>query len=512
MGQELKHHRPQCPPEAVAHLCEKTNSRVLLYHESLSEKAILSSKVPGISILPLKMVWTPHRGESRSSILTNNSTSGEDIAYIFHTSGTSSGLPKPILQTHHVAVGVLPRLESKDSATFTTTPLYHGGIADCFRAWSSGAMIWLFPGASQPVTTQNILKCISTAKISAKTHHCPPIKYFSSVPYVLEMLSDENDGRAMLKKMAVVGVGGASLSSSVGDSLVSDGINLISRFGSAECGFLLSSHRHFVMDKGWQYLRLPSGTIHLQFEEQNDGSGLSELVVLKGWPHMSKSNREDGSFATSDFFQPHPSIKDSWRYHSRKDSQITLITGKKFDPAPLEDDIRNSSSLIDQTLIVGNGKQNPGLLVFPVENQVDRDRIFDDVLKIVEKLNSHGQEHAHILKHMIAIIPGSRGLKKSSKGTILRGETERAFYDEISQLYGRDIKTDRCGQEAKEEHSNENIHDVVVKIVEQAIGNTPLEEDSDFFHSGVDSTQCSWIRGQLEKVHSIPLISRHANL
>ena len=84
-----------------------------------------------------------------------------DVAYLHHTSGTSTGLPKPIPQSHRAAVGVLPRLDDgHKKATFTTTPLYHGGIADCFRAWTSGAMIWLFPGADVPITASNVIKCL----------------------------------------------------------------------------------------------------------------------------------------------------------------------------------------------------------------------------------------------------------------------------------------------------------------------------------------------------------------
>jgi hypothetical protein len=52
----------------------------------------------------------------------------------------------------------------------------------------------------------------------------------------------------VLKKMELVGVGGAALPRSTEDSLVQRGVKLISRFWSAECGFLLSSHCTFSQD------------------------------------------------------------------------------------------------------------------------------------------------------------------------------------------------------------------------------------------------------------------------
>lgn len=434
-----------------------------------------------------------------------NKPSEHDIAYIFHTSGTSSGLPKAIPQTHHAAVGVLPCLEGQDSATFTTTPLYHGGIADCFRAWSSSAMIWLFPGTSTPITTNNIIRCLSAAQSATTGQYSPVVKYFSSVPYVLEMLSNERGGVSMLQRMDLVGVGGAALSSTIGDCLVQNGVKLFSRFGSAECGFLLSSNREFEIDKEWQYLRVPPGSEYLRFEGQEDGSRLSELQVLKGWPHMAKLNREDGNFSTSDLFEPHPTISTAWRYHSRDDSQIMLITGKKFDPAPMEDEIRCESARISDVFIFGNGQQIPGALIFSTKNSDTYQEDFtENVWTVIQKVNQRGQNHTRISRNMVAIMPPEAGgLKKSSKGTTLRNEAEKAFSTYISQLYGDvqlDVKTTLF-----EDMTGDEIKRIIRSIIAETLqSERRLEEDSDFYQHGVDSNQCTYIRSQLEKVRDMP--------
>jgi hypothetical protein len=84
--------------------------------------------------------------------------------------------------------------------------------------------------------------------------------------------------------MDIVGVGGAALPAEIGDRMVKAGVNLISRFGSAECGFLLSSFRDFARDKNWQYLRNYNPPSLVDFEPRDDN--LAELVVKSGWPHM----------------------------------------------------------------------------------------------------------------------------------------------------------------------------------------------------------------------------------
>ena len=46
-------------------------------------------------------------------------------------------------------------------------------------------------------------------------------------------------------------MGGAALPIDIGDWLVKKGVRLLTRFGSAKCGFMLSSHRDYQTDREW---------------------------------------------------------------------------------------------------------------------------------------------------------------------------------------------------------------------------------------------------------------------
>lgn len=434
--------------------------------------------------------------------LTNFASPHEnDTAYWHHTSGTSTGLPKPIAQSHRGAVGVLPCLDGREVATFTTTPLYHGGIADCFRAWTSDAPIWLFPG-NVPITTANIYASLECADENIVTGISAPVKFFSSVPYILQMIaSDEPNGIDTLKSFDIVGVGGAALPPTVGDELVNSDVNLVSRFGSAECGFLMSSHRDYSRDKEWQYLR-SLGSSLLSFEPQ-DG-GLAELVISADWPHMAKRNRHDGSYSTADLFEEHPWLPDAWRYHSRADSQLTLITGKKFDPAPIEAAI-TTSSFLDDALIFGNGKQYPGALLFrssdasALSDEVLLDKVWPDI----EKCNAEGQGHTKISRSMLVVIPKSTaGLEKSSKGTVMRRPAEERFSSVIEKAYqGDDNLTD--GDYKDSQKPDDKIPVAVLGIIRSVLGSDDtIPENADLFARGVDSVACMQIRAKLQRLLS----------
>lgn len=295
---------PQCQPEAVAHLCRACNVSILLYdelYEKIARDTESKSPAVGETALSCMPLGFSVNDEGFVTALEKEFTSAEgvkiestDIAYLHHTSGTSSGLPKPIAQSHRAAVGVLPHFpEGSESATFTTTPLYHGGIADLFRAWTSNALIWLFPGKSSAsqgqalqITASDVLSCLEIAR---SLEQLPPVKYFSSVPYVLQMLASGTEGLNVLNSMDCVGVGGAALPSEVGDSLVAQGVNLLSRFGSAECGFIASSHREYKIDREWQYLRTTGQEDLLQYEPREDKK--HELVVLPAWPHRVRDHQ-----------------------------------------------------------------------------------------------------------------------------------------------------------------------------------------------------------------------------
>ena len=434
-------------------------------------------------------------GDLITDVESIRTVSENDVAYLHHTSGTSTGLPKPIPQTHRAGIGVLPCLNGKAEASFTTTPLYHGGVADCFRAWTSGTMIWLFPGKEVPITPNNVLECLYSAERASKEGNSPPVRFFSSVPYVLQQLASEVEGMAVLKSLHIVGVGGAALPESVGNELVSNGVNLISRFGSAECGFLMSSHREYSQDKNWQFLREdPSGA--LSFEQQDE---LAELVIRPHWPHMAKRNREDGSFATADLFMAHPTIPNAWKYHSRADSQLTLITGKKFDPAPLEDAIL-ASPLLKDAMIIGNGQQSPGVLLFRSARSahLDESELLEQIWLDVERLNTGSQNHARIPRSMLFVMPpDAPALPKSSKGTLLRNQAETLYQPQIESVYanGADAEVIDGSNGVQTYIPDHEVLDYVKKVVEKVVNKTgSIPVDADLFSRGVDSIHVIQIR------------------
>ncbi|KAF4961158.1 hypothetical protein FGADI_394 [Fusarium gaditjirri] len=473
---------PQLAPPAVQHLCETLDIRHVFVDD------IYEYRARGLSN-DIEIIRIPSYTDDSPTDDLEQTPGISGTAYICHTSGTSSGLPKPIPQTQFGVMRALYSFPGKNKpATFSTTPLYHGGFPDCLRAWTSSASIWFFPEGQAPITGANIIRAIDFAR----AHSPIPVKYFSSVPYVLQMLSEEYGGIEALQTMDLVGVGGAALPPAIGDTLVDAGVNLLSRMGSAECGFLMSSHRDYDNDKDWQFLRAIDDQKLIEFEARENG--LSELIVKPGWPFLIKTNREDGSFATSDLFEAHPSIPNAWRYHSRADAQIILANGKKFDPSPIEGSILASSKLLQDVLIFGSGRDYAGALLFPSSSDIGADEVINSVWPHIDKLNSDSQTHTRINKTMLVVVPvkeGKKPLEKSSKGTILRRQAEERYSDEIEGAYSNTSSS-------ATKVPGGGIREAVQDCFEQVLGRQ-VEPDQDLYRQGVDSISCIQIRKLLEK-------------
>jgi thioester reductase-like protein len=499
---------PQLDKASIEHLCKECEVRYLFHDSSHAEKA---GEVEGLTRVQLEANdLDQENGEcSEMKSQTNLQIKACLVPYLHHSSGTSSGKPKAIPQTNAAAFAALPSMDrSPCVATFSSTPLYHGGVADCFRAWTSGQLIWLFPGGEKPITAQTILACLAVADKRFSNGSASPVRYFSSVPYVLRDLATNDAGLNVLRRMDIVGVGGAAFPSTLGHKLVSEGVSLMSRYGSAECGFLLSSYRDFEKDKDWDYLRADTGAQHLSFEPRQDG--LFELIVQSGWPHMAKTNRGDGSYATADLFERHPVKPNAWRYHSRADAQITLVNGKKFDPEPIESAILSQSDpgLLLDVLVFGDGENYPGALVFARKcSDPSRAKLLEQIWGTIDQVNQHNPSHARLSKNMIKVMvrqnDGVSPLEKSSKGTIMRGKAHERYHSEVRQVYDEQS----TGPEVELPAGNKSGLVAAITHIVKAITGKRLTPGEDFFEQGIDSIACIQIRKAIQN-----LILRSKNL
>jgi acyl-CoA synthetase (AMP-forming)/AMP-acid ligase II len=141
------------------------------------------------------------------------------ISWVIHSSG-STGLPKPIYQTHSAALNNYS--SNLNLRGFITLPLYHAhGISSVFRAIHSRKQIYMY-NAALPLTQQHLLNIM----------HRYDFQIFYGVPYALKILGESPEGIAALAKLKVVMFGGSACPDALGDRLVQNEVNLISHYGT----------------------------------------------------------------------------------------------------------------------------------------------------------------------------------------------------------------------------------------------------------------------------------------
>ncbi|SNX84351.1 related to LYS2 - L-aminoadipate-semialdehyde dehydrogenase, large subunit [Melanopsichium pennsylvanicum] len=505
---------PGSPVEAIGNLLNLTETNVVLAHESQANAArvavaAIDGKAQVCQMLPDVLRYTQGKGNGKNRTdLEENIVGGEDVLVTMHTSG-SSGLPKPIYQLHRFWTASLISAPGTSSSAFTTTPLFHGGMSDMLRSMQAGSTIYFHPSAD-PGALSTIAICNAIAACNET------ISYFLSVPYILDMLflDRSDEGRTMLKRMELVSTGGAPLPQQLGDDMVEQGVKLVSRLGSSECGFLMSSWRPFTTDKEWNFLRIPDslGQNLIRFEPHS--SDLYELIVTSKWPAKLVVNRTDGSYATSDLYSKHSTLPNTWRYDSRADDTLVLVNGKKVSPILAEGKLKGMD-LVTEAIVFGANRAILGALVFVSAETLSNEEDFDDKLKvkllqkvqpILKDINAASPPHAQLATDMVHLLPPSElsSIPRASKGTLQRGRAYQHYSSLIDSVYldfeeGRSLRlTHPNSTGGKENLSGKYLMAWLGDKVE-SINGRKVDPDTDLFVAGVDSIQSARIRAAIHQ-------------
>ena len=409
--------------EAYVHLLNSTSATTLLVDDSFQDMAqTLRPQVEGLKVGSIADMRTLEAANPSLEIVNHKRDSAREtnnVAWIIHSSG-STGLPKPIYLTHKAALrnytNANPHLRG-----FITLPLFHAhGISNTFRAIVAKKLIFIYSG-SLPLTSQHLISTL-------KSHD---IDIFYGVPYALKLLSEDDQGTALLARLKAVMFGGSPCPKPIGDKLVAHGVNLVSHYGSTETGQLMTSFRPDD-DKDWDFVRVPAVLKpYLSMEERYPG--IYELCVLDGWPSKVMSNRKDGSYATKDLFERHPTTPNAWRYYARHDDTIVLMNGEKANPLLVEGVARENKN-VAEAIAFGSNKPSVGMFLLPAHHHMEHEDVIDSVWPAIEQTNSRVPAYARLSKDMIRVLTPDTTYRKTDKSTVIRAAFYKDFARQILSL------------------------------------------------------------------------------
>ncbi|GKT93887.1 NRPS-like enzyme [Colletotrichum tofieldiae] len=484
MGFAVLYLSTRLSPEAYVNLLKKTDCNKIR-HGCADQRAV---PISTFNILDKTEYDLPTPSGDRFPVFTHPNA-GQRISFIVHSSG-STGLPKPIFQTHAACISNYS--SGIPYRAFLTLPLFHNhGISTLFRAIYAGNRIAIY-NANLPLSGTTLVKAMNATEPGSL--HC--------VPYALKLLVETEGGIEALKRLKLVLYGGSSCPDDLGDRLVEAGVYLVGHYGATEMGQLMTSFRE-PGDKYWNYMR-PLASAKPWLRMIPIAGDVYECVVLDGLPSKVMSNSDDpepNSYRTRDTFVPHPTIPDAWRYLGRLDDRVTLVNGEKVLPIPYENHIREHE-LVQEVVVFGVGKSIPGLIIIPSENAKDlsKEEILKTLSPVIEEANARAEAFGRVSPEMIEVVDIGTEYPRTDKGTVIRAAFYKQFGDLIEDVYRRfeAPKDDVAGGDLLTLDLPQ-LEDHLLDIFRSKLGFSKVEKDTDFFEAGVDSLQASTARGHIQR-------------
>ncbi|TID06887.1 Non-canonical non-ribosomal peptide synthetase FUB8 [Colletotrichum higginsianum] len=508
MGFAVLYLSTRLSPEAYVNLLKKTDCHRIVVADRYGDAAAQinahsDSPVSTFGILDKADYDVAEPSGERFPVFSHPNA-GQRISFIVHSSG-STGLPKPIFQTHAACISNYS--SGIPYRAFLTLPLFHNhGISTLFRAIYAGNRIAIY-NANLPLSGTTLVRAMNATEPGSL--HC--------VPYALKLLAETEGGIEALQRLKLVLYGGSSCPDDLGDRLVEAGVYLVGHYGATEMGQLMTSFRE-PGDKYWNYMR-PLASAKPWLRMIPIAGDVYECVVLDGLPSKVLSNSDDpapNSYRTRDTFVPHPTIPDAWRYLGRLDDRVTLVNGEKVLPIPYENHIREHE-LVQEVVVFGVGKSIPGLVIVPSENAKGLSR--EDILKtlgpVIEQANARAEAFGRVSPEMIEVVDVGTEYPRTDKGTVIRAAFYKQFDALIEDVYRRfDAPKDTVSRNAGgngDGNGNGNgggelltlnlsqLEDHLLDLFRSTLGFPKVDKDTDFFEAGVDSLQASTARGHIQR-------------
>ncbi|KAH7890602.1 putative nonribosomal peptide synthetase [Phlebopus sp. FC_14] len=425
-------------------------------------------------------------------------------AIYLHSSGTT-GFPKPIAHSYKVQIhwmtqpgtyGYLTMSAPRRLGVMSLPPFHNYGLV--FQLYVPIACLItavVYPpctAPAQPVipTTDNILHCVRQTNCNI----------LMTVPTFLEQWANSESAIEELKKLELVLYGGGPLPVKIGDALCAAGVPVGVEYGGTEFGCPVGvPHKQDIADGDWLWMRL-TDDVKVRWVPQGDDTYECQILSTESNQVAVENIPDVKGYATSDVFIKHPT-KDLWRIVGRTDDVITLASGEKAVPAPMES-IITSSPILQGAVMFGRERNQVGILVEPrsdVGACVGSDMSRSEHRPFVEEANKTCPAFSRIFKEMMLITSSDKPMERAGKGTVQKKATLKAYESEIDTLY-ETVEASFRSSNGSSSPSTWDGHELETWLTEHALALSPahhIDPNSDLFVRGFDSLSATYLRNQV---------------
>jgi len=424
-------------PDVISELLLKANAKALIIDTAFASVAS-SFPLPTFSAADVQSAT-----KSSEPLPPLCPPSEDDITFVFHTSGSTSGSPKLIpctgkwlnamIRKAHIATS--PRSDRQDVV------VWMGSM--CHIAQSFMLMGFLQHGAC---TIQPTKIGFSSDELLDMIHRCQLNRLNQFSTFLSMHLRNSRSNPKLLgflQALDDIAFSGLPMAREDEEWAYLNRLNITNVFGSTEMGAMMLSIGGRGRDA--PLLRPIASTVYA-FEpidpttptEGNHQSGgrLLELIIRsesEDCPHLSLRH-SDGHFHTGDLFQE--VIPGSWAFRGRNDDWIKSENSLRCDTKAIEDNVRQvCGHLLEDCIVVGSGRPSPALFVEPVSG-VDHAQLKRDIIRKTRPFHSRRYLHERITSpNLIIIVPSKSLPRTATKGNIRRQAVETAYKTQLDAIY-----------------------------------------------------------------------------
>ncbi|KZT75172.1 acetyl-CoA synthetase-like protein [Daedalea quercina L-15889] len=429
-------------PEIIFELMKRAGAKLLIYDVSYAD-VVHGCHVP--TLVAVDIFSTPDVQAPLAAIFTPERS--DDIAMVFHTSGSTMGSPKLVPCTY----GWLDSIISKANAISVPCQPGRQDVIVCMGSMCHIGQTLTLIGALQhgTCTVQPTQIAFSSGELKQMIRQCGLNRLTQFATFLsMHLRNSRNDPDllALLQGLDEVLFAGLALPQDDEDWARRNGLLLRNLFGNTECGAMLIS----VGGRGSDslFLRPIEGTKYGFFpvtpssaaEETthyNVNAPLLELVILSesgDCPHMSL-RQADGHFHTGDLFSE--VAPGRYFFRGRDDDWIKSENSLRCDTRAIEDNVRATcGDLVAECVVVGYGRPSPALFVEP-KGAIEGEKLKKDIIRRIRHFHSRRYMHERIVDaKFVVIVPKGSLPRTATKGNIRRRAVEEKFKEELDRVYG----------------------------------------------------------------------------
>ncbi|KAI0659717.1 acetyl-CoA synthetase-like protein [Cubamyces menziesii] len=427
-------------PDVIYELLERADAKALIYEPALAD-IVSNSPYPALSAIDLREV------SIEGAVLPPmpEPASPDDIAIIFHTSGSTSGQPKLLrcdfkwLDNMVSKSATVSRPLRKDGQDVTVAmgSMCHIGQTFMFLASFQNGACTIQPKAVT-FPTDELVHMIMHGGLNR-------LNQFPAFFAVHARAARQNPKLlALLRGLDEILYSGQQMPREDEEWAYANDLQIRNLFGSTECGAMLISVRGGGKPspalrpiEGTKYAFMPiEGSSESEY--QNANARLLELVILaESGDCPDKAIRAaDGHHHTGDLFVE--VAPGEYVNRGRGDDWIKSENCLRCDTRAIEENVRQTcGDLIAECIVVGNGRPSPALFIEPALGvQMDEARLRREIIRRTRHFHSRRYLHERITSaKMVAVVPRGTLPRTATKGNVRRRAVEDMFKAELDAMF-----------------------------------------------------------------------------